>query len=83
LLVGRWEERGGVERHVGIVVLRVADRSIRMFDTRMVWDSEYVQSGELLYIGTMGMTYQRVLAIVNREELRWKGAIEDASGKDV
>jgi hypothetical protein len=72
-----------VERHVGIVVLRVADRSIRMFDTRMVWDSEYVQSGELLYIGTMGMTYQRVLAIVNREELRWKGAIEDASGKDV
>jgi hypothetical protein len=72
-----------VERHVGIVVLRVADRSIRMFDTRMVWDSEYVQSGELLYIGTMGMTYQRVLATVNREELRWKGAIEDASGKDV
>jgi hypothetical protein len=54
-----------------------------MFDTRMVWDSEYVQSGELLYIGTMGMTYQRVLATVNREELRWKGAIEDASGKDV
>jgi hypothetical protein len=54
-----------VERHVGVVGLRVADRLIRMFDTKMVWDSEYVQSGELLYIDTTRMTYQWALAIVS------------------
>jgi hypothetical protein len=54
------------------VGLRVADRLICTYDTKMVWDSELVQSGELLYIGTIQMTYQQALAIVSKYE----GSIE-------
>jgi hypothetical protein len=64
LLVGGWEERGRVERHVGVVVLRVADRLIRIYDTKMVWYSRFVQSGGLLYIDT-------IKPLINGHWLSW------------